>query len=88
MASAGNYKFQLHIETLDGANGVIDKWFLEGCWLTSVKYGDGDYSKGDAVEIDISIRFDNATFGPGFSTGVPNALMPNGPVGLGAGFLA
>jgi hypothetical protein len=60
-----DYKFQITYEMLDGGNGatkpnVLESWELDGCFLTSVDYGEMDYKSNDPVEIALSIRFDNA----------------------------
>lgn len=74
--AGSNYKFQMLIHTLDGGDDtVLEEWFLEGCFLASVKYESFDYGSGDALTIDMSIRFDNATQSGG--------LMPLNPTLLG-----
>jgi hypothetical protein len=62
-AEAGsNYKFQMFIETLDGGNdAVLEQWILEGCFLESVNYETFDYTSADAMTIEMSVRYDNAT---------------------------
>ena len=65
-AAAGiNYKFQVVYEMLDGGNGattptVLEAWELDGCFLSSVDYGDMNYSSNDPVQIALTIKFDNA----------------------------
>lgn len=61
--AASNYKFGMKIETLDGGNDkVLETWDLEGCWLTTVNYGDFDYKdQSGYVGITMTIRYDNAT---------------------------
>lgn len=57
-----DYKFQMYIETLDGANDdPIEQWFLEGCFLETVNYDSFDYSSSEPVTIQMSVRYDNAT---------------------------
>lgn len=75
------YKFVTYLDQLDGNDQVIEKWTIEGCWLKDVKYGDNDYSTGDAIQITISIRFDHArqqiggySQGPGIATGGAGAI--------------
>lgn len=61
-AAGNDYKFDMHVEVLDGVNaGASEVWFLEGCFLTTVNYGDNDYSASDAATIELTVRFDNAT---------------------------
>jgi len=68
-ASGYDYKFLLRYEVLDGGNGasepnVLETWELYGCMLTSVDYGDMNYSSSDPVQIALTMRFDNATQTP------------------------
>lgn len=63
LAAAGEgsiYKFVTYLEQLDGNDQVIEKWTVEGCWIREANYGDLDYSTGDAVKIELTIRFTNA----------------------------
>lgn len=55
-----DYKFATKLDMLDGNDATLESWVMEGCWLKEVKWGDLDYSKSDAVTIDLTIRFDNA----------------------------
>jgi hypothetical protein len=64
-ASGIDYKFQLVFEMLDGGNGtttpqVLESWELDGCFLSSVDYGDMAYNSNDPVQIALNIKFDNA----------------------------
>lgn len=72
-----NYKFRMEFDVLDGGNGtttptILEQWDLEGCFLSSVDYGDMAYNSNDPVQIAINIRFDNAvqTIGGGVGTTV------------------
>ena len=57
-----NYKFEMEVHSLDGTtNEELEAWVLEGCWIQNATYGEGDYSTGDAQEVTLKIRFDNAT---------------------------
>jgi len=63
--SGQDYKFFMAIEILDGANGaftpqVLEVYQLQGCWIKMASYSGGDYGKGDAFEIELTICFDNA----------------------------
>jgi hypothetical protein len=62
-ATAGiNYKYTMEIHALDGSNGdSLETWALEGCFLTNVTYGEQNYESSDAMTIEMTIRFDNAT---------------------------
>ena len=57
-----NYKFTTQIETLDGSNsGVLENWYLEGCYLETVAYDTFNYSESESMMITLTIRYDNAT---------------------------
>ena len=57
-----NYKFTTFIQTLDGSNdGVLENWYLEGCYLETVAYDQFDYSNSESMMITLTIRYDNAT---------------------------
>ena len=66
-AKAGiDYKFSMKIETLDGSQGagdvpVIDSWELDGCFLPSTTFGDLNYATSDVVQVQMTIRYDQAT---------------------------
>lgn len=60
-ASEGSvYKFVTNMQMLDGNEQAIEAWTLEGCWIQSAEYGDGDYASSDAFLITLSIRYDHA----------------------------
>ena len=49
-----DYKFRLEYDILDGGNGqitptVLEQWLLEGCFLSSVDYGEMAYNSNDPV---------------------------------------
>jgi hypothetical protein len=54
------YKRDLQLKVLDPVGTVVELWDLKGCWLTNVEYGDLDYDVSDAMEVAITIRYDNA----------------------------
>ena|ERR1044071_1721404 len=76
--AAGDYKFQMAVEMLDGGGTatedavVLEAWEFEGCFVATVNYESLDYSTADAMTIEIGIRFDNATQLGG--------LMPDPPI--------
>lgn len=81
-ASGAEYKFLTRIEMLDGGNGdnanwqanVVETWELYGCYLQSVNYNELAYAESTAMEIALTIQYDNAL-----------QIGPTGtPVGLGA----
>jgi hypothetical protein len=64
-ASGVDYKFLTRVEILDGGNGiytpnVLETWEMYGCFLVSANYGSLAYSSNDAIQIGLSIRYDNA----------------------------
>lgn len=62
-AAGINYKFNLYIEMLDGGDvKVLEEWYLEGCFLSNISWGDLDYSDGSPVMISMTIRYDNAQY--------------------------
>ena len=73
-----NYKFTTQIETLDGSNsGVLENWYLEGCYLEKVEYDTFSYENSDSMMITLSIRYDNAT--------QDNTIMPQTTPNTGVG---
>lgn len=64
--AAGQYKFTMFIEQLDGSNsddaqaGVLNGWVCEGCMMTDVAFGDGlDYGTSEYSNISITVQPDN-----------------------------
>ena len=81
-AAAGDYKFTMRIEILDGGNGsqtpnVLETWECYGCYLESTNWQSLDYKEQGPVMIDISIRFDNAVQTSGGSLGSSTSVMPS-----------
>jgi hypothetical protein len=61
--AANGYKFTMLINTMDGASDdvFLEQWIYEGCFLSAVNYESFDYSSSDAMTIEMTVRFDNAT---------------------------
>jgi hypothetical protein len=65
-AHAGiDYKFQTQIQILDGGNGakgpqVLETFELDGCYVKQAQYQGADYSSSDALDITLTIAYDNA----------------------------
>jgi hypothetical protein len=82
-APAGvDYKFRMVFEVLDGGNGqttpvTLEEWDLDGCFLSSVDYGDMAYNSNDPVQIACNIRFDNAVQKAGQGVGT-TVTFPRG----------
>lgn len=58
MGYAAGYKKNVELEMLDPAGVVIEKWILEGTFLTNVSFGSLDYSSEDITEITATLRPD------------------------------
>jgi hypothetical protein len=70
-ATGSDYKFGCKIDQLDGNEGVVQQWILEGAYIASSDFGDRDYSASEAATITLSIRFDHARHiesGSGYGT--------------------
>jgi len=73
--AGSNYKFGMVVETLDGGNdGVLEKWELEGCFLTNIATEGLNYESANAQTITMTIRYDNATLQDGLQTQTPELL--------------
>jgi len=53
---------QVEIDELTGGGDVAGRWKLQNAFITSVKFGDLDYSGDDLLNIDITFRYDWATY--------------------------
>ena len=60
MGYAAGYKKDVELEMLDPVGVVVEKWILQGAFLTSADGGPLDYSSGELAEINIQIRYDRA----------------------------
>ena len=61
--AGSGYKFQMKVETLDGANptpGILDTFELAGCFIQNIQYGEMAYAASEQVQMTLSIRYDNA----------------------------
>ena len=59
-ATGSDYKFGAVIDQLDGDEGVVQSWILEGCQIMNADFGDRDYSASEAATITMQVRFDHA----------------------------
>ena len=76
-ATGSDYKFGVILDMLDGNEGVVERWKIEGAWITSADYGDLDYSSSDAATIQLQMRFDVARqelMGAGYGTALGGNL--------------
>jgi hypothetical protein len=91
-ATAGDYKFQMNLEILDGGNGnfeptILETWELYGCYIQSVNYNSLNYGTSDAVTVSLTIKFDNAVQTPlvsGVGQNVGRAYGNQASTGIGA----
>jgi hypothetical protein len=85
-ATAGDYKFAMRYEVLDGGNGqnpvVLETWDLEGCQISQADWGDMNYGSNEAAQIALTIRFDNAALTP-LTPGQNMGHIPFGSGGTG-----
>jgi hypothetical protein len=58
MGYAAGYKRDIDLEMLDPTGVVVEKWILEGTFITSLNFGDLDYSRDELVNIQCSLRMD------------------------------
>jgi len=49
------------LEALDESGDVLEDWHLHNAFITSVKFGDFDYSSEDMREIEITFKYDWAS---------------------------
>ena len=82
-ASSGiDYKFTTKLELLDGGNGAhqpttLETWEMYGCLISQIDYNEMDYASSDPVEINLTLRYDNAIqtpAGTGIGTDVGRTL--------------
>lgn len=58
MGYAAGYKKDVELEMLDPLGVVIEKWILQGTFLTDIDFGSLDYSSEDIAEIQATLRPD------------------------------
>ena len=58
MGYAAGYKKDIDLELLDPTGVAVEKWILQGCFITSAKFGDLGYDKTDIMTVDVSLRPD------------------------------
>ena len=52
------YKKDIELEMLDPTGVVVEKWILQGTFLTTLNFGELDYSRDDIANIQASMRMD------------------------------
>lgn len=76
-ATGSDYKFGMQLQQLDGNEGVVEQWIIEGCWIKSANYGQLSYDSNEPVKIELSVRFDHARqilTGQGYGTALGGNL--------------
>jgi hypothetical protein len=58
MGYAAGYKKNVDLEMLDPTGVVVEKWILEGTFLTDVNFGELGYSQDGLATIQASLRMD------------------------------
>jgi len=58
MGYAAGYKKDIELEMLDPTGVVVEKWILQGTFLTNADFGSVDYSSEDIAEITVTLRPD------------------------------
>ena len=58
MGYAAGYKKLVWLEMLDPTGVVVEKWQLEGCFLTSVNFDSLSYSTDALASISATLRMD------------------------------
>jgi hypothetical protein len=58
MGYAAGYKQDVYLEMLDPTGVVVEKWLLEGTFLTDVNFGSLDYKSDGLATITASLRMD------------------------------
>jgi hypothetical protein len=61
MGYATFYKKDITLKLLDPQGTVVELWDMTGAWPQDINWGDLDYASSDNVEINFSLRYDNAT---------------------------
>jgi hypothetical protein len=58
MGYAAGYKKNIDLEMLDPTGVVVEKWILEGSWLTDVNFESLSYATDQLAGITASVRMD------------------------------
>ncbi len=58
MGYAAGYKKDIELEMLDPTGVVIEKWILQGTFITGLDFGELDYSRDDIANIVCNLRMD------------------------------
>ena len=58
MGYAAGYKKDIELEMLDPTGVVVEKWILQGTFITDLNFNELDYSRDDIATITCSLRMD------------------------------
>jgi hypothetical protein len=58
MGYAAGYKKDVDLEMLDPTGVVVEKWILQGCSITDVKFGEVNYTNAEIMKVDMTLRPD------------------------------
>jgi hypothetical protein len=56
------YKQPSNLQMIDGTGAPLETWSLKGSWPASTNWGELDYTSSEIQLIEISVRFDRATY--------------------------
>jgi hypothetical protein len=56
MGYAAGYKKNIFLKALDPTGIEVEKWFLEQCMITSIDFGDNDYSNDELTNITLELQ--------------------------------
>lgn len=56
MGYAAGYKKNILLKSLDPTGVEVEKWFLEHCMITSIDFGDNDYSSDELTNITLELQ--------------------------------
>lgn len=57
---AAFYKKSLNFKMLGPVGDVVELWTLKGAWVSSVNFGDMDWSGNDPMSIEVTVTYDYA----------------------------
>lgn len=58
--AAEDYKFAVRLDQMDGDQGVLESWVLEGCFFEELNFGERQYETSEAVRIEATLHIDHA----------------------------
>ncbi|MEC7714924.1 MAG: hypothetical protein VYC14_03125 [Actinomycetota bacterium] len=60
------------IQQIDSEGATIEEWKLNNAWIKDVKFGDLDYDSEDLLNVEVTLRYDNANYS---NPNVPSAEL-------------